>query len=113
MPVNKLRGRVHQITNRILRLVREYPEVVTSYEILIFRYWAEYEGELLKQDHLSRIYFVDESQLSSLTSSLSIGRAFRALVEAGKIVVPDRIQDERDKLEGEYVQVFGGGLVGE
>jgi len=83
--------KLNTISERIISLIKEYPECTKNYNLLIVSYWNKFE---------------DFSNVQLCTSSESITRVFRMLVNSGEIVLDDNNVLIRRNKEKEYLNVF-------
>ena len=88
-------SKVCKIRNNVLELCEERPLVKNDYMVLMVEYWRKY-------DCVTKL----EDVPIAATSAQSIIRAFRKLVEIGKIVVPEYIQRARRKKQKEYESLY-------
>jgi len=87
------------IAQNIVNLVKDHPAVKEDYRKLIQYYWYYVDG--MKN-------FVPLDVLKKLTQPQSIGRAFRKLIEEGRISIPEKTKQKRWDEETKYRNHYGG-----
>jgi len=99
--------RQYDTTKNVLWLCRNHPSAKTSYKALLFLYWEWIDG-LMQRDPSTQICFIHEKDILKLTPPESITRAFRKLVEEGRIELTEEERARRGALEAEYRGYYGG-----
>lgn len=86
------------VKDRVLWIVEHYPSVKKNYTLLVFIYLRKFEG--------INIPYVEWEKLSNIKVE-TITRAFRKLVEEGKVDVPEDVRRLRRKREEAFRRVLG------
>jgi len=86
------------ISDSIIWLVKNHPDVTEDYRKLFIYYWYYLDGLNL---------FVPKNLLMGLTQPESIGRAFRKLVADGHIVVDEKTKRARLAEEQNFRRYYG------
>jgi len=79
---------------------------IKTYRKLLFNYWSWIDKAII-YDSKYHDYRMDERNIVLLTKPESINRAYRKLVEDGKIVLPENEIQDRASKEEEYRKHFG------
>ena len=86
--------RASVIKENIQQLAEKHPEVKESYNLLIVKYWENFEG------------IKNLNEAARGTSSESITRAFRSLVRSGHIKVNSEMKKLRMQERREYIKHY-------
>lgn len=97
-------NRKDQVSNQVMRLVRENPELaeIGNRNRLLFCYWKEYDN--LHVDY--QTYYISNKNIPGLTSSESITRALRKLITDGKVKPSNESVVKSVTLENEYREFY-------
>jgi hypothetical protein len=94
--------------NNVIKICRDHPESIGNYGKLVLWYWIDID-RLLTRDNYTKTYMTSILDLNKikLTSSETITRAFRKLVEDGVIVVSEKTRESRDIQQERFREHYG------
>jgi hypothetical protein len=95
------------VQDRVFYCCKIEPDCNVSYEILALTYWTITRA--MKYDPGTQVYSIAKADNFKLTSPESISRAWRKLVEEGRIVLTEAEKSRRSELETKYRAYHGRG----
>lgn len=78
----------------VKNLIDQFPYLTENYNLLVSHYWKYVEGANGLED------------VGSCSSAEAITRAFRRLVQSGKVVVPDEVREKRQQYQESFKEDY-------
>ena len=93
--VEEVRSQLERVMDRVYELVKRFPPAKNNYALLVLLYWMEYDGLKYRKTRTGFTIDIPYAKIGKLTPPETITRAFRKLVELGKVKPDERIRKIR------------------